>query len=89
MQLELQPIFLPYHHTFAKLRRYWQTFQELKIEPNLRTSLGLSDANFLNAQGILAVLIGTEVRKAHTVLESLPFNELKNLTKFLITTIKS
>jgi tripeptide aminopeptidase len=55
-----------------------------KIKPRLIESFGVSDANTLNAMGLKIVLIGTGVRDAHTVNESIKLTDLIKLTEIVI-----
>ncbi len=55
------------------------------LKPKGVESLGVSDANTLNAMGIKTVLIGTGVKHAHTVNETVSLEDLKKLTEIVLS----
>ena len=63
--------------------------REVGIEPKEKESLGVSDANTLNAVGVKSVLIGTGVQNAHTVNESIYLEDLVNLTEVILNLVKN
>jgi len=71
------------------LKNICKAIRQTGLQAKGKASLGVSDANTLNAMGLKAVLIGTGVKNAHTVNETVSLESLKNLTEIVIEVSKS
>ncbi len=80
----------PYKHNEKDdfLKVIFESFTQIGLEPFLKASRGVSDANDLNQRGKKAFLLGTNVKKAHTVNETLALKDLENLIAFLVTFLR-
>ena len=88
VELASKPSHFHYTHSPPNFRRVWQVLENLRLKPQLKASLGMSDANTFHSYGIPAVLIGTGARNAHTTQETLALRDLVKLTKVLLAMMR-